>query len=371
MRNKAILLVFPVLAVSLLVACSAVFANDSDTMSGQEVLQTEVAQTFVSSSQSDSESAEGVVLSSQEQAHYVSDASNQPSDSEPVTITSPIVPNDSYFDKQWAFDRIQALEAWQVTSGNQDVIIAVLDTGIDQTHIDLAGQVIASINFTQSPTVDDIGGHGTHIAGIIGAIANNGAGIAGLAYNCSLMNVKVADDRGFVDAEAVAEGIIWAVDNGAKVINMSLTLTEPTQALEDAVDYAWSKGAILVAAAGNIGNSTPMYPAYYANCLAVTATNSDDLLAPLANHGDWVDVAAPGANIYSTLPDNSYDYKTGTSMATAYVASLAGLLFSVVSDANGDGLLNDEVRYIIESSCDEIGTLDVIKGRINAFEAAH
>jgi len=344
MRNKAIIWILPLLAALLLVACSGAFAGNSDTMIGQEVLQTEVTQALVSTSQSVSE---------------------------PVSITSSTVLNDSYFDEQWAFGKIQALEAWSVTSGSQEVIIAVLDTGIDQTHIDLAGKVIASINFTQSPTVDDIDGHGTHIAGIIGAIANNGVGIAGLAYNCSLMNVKVADDKGFVDAEAVAEGIVWAVDNGAKVINMSLTLTEPTQALEDAVDYAWSKGAILIAAAGNNGSSTPMYPAYYANCLAVTAINSDGLLAPLANHGDWVDVAAPGANIYSTLPDNSYDYKTGTSMATSYVASLAGLLFCVVSDVNGDGLLNDEVRYIIENSCDEIGTLDVTNGYINAFRAVH
>ena len=182
--------------------------------------------------------------------------------------------------------RFKPLEHGRLPQVSQDVLIAILDTGIDKTHIDLAGQVIASVNFTQSPTVDDIDGHGTHIAGIIGAIANNGAGIAGLAYNCSLMNVKVADDRGFVDAEVVAEGIVWAVDNGAKVINMSLTLTEPTQALEDAVDYAWSKGAILVAAAGNNGSLTPMYPAYYANCLAVTATNSNDLLALLSNYGD-------------------------------------------------------------------------------------
>ena len=342
MRKKAIILILPMLVALLLVACSGAFAGNSDTMIVQEVLQTEDTQSLVLPSQSVSE---------------------------PVSITPSIVPNDSYFDEQWAFGRIQALEAWQITSGSQEVIIAVLDTGIDQTHIDLAGKVIASINFTQSPTVDDIDSHGTHVAGIIGAIADNGVGIAGLAYNCSLMNVKVADDKGFVDTKSVAEGIVWAVDNGAKVINMSLTLTEPTQALEDAVDYAWSKGVILVAAAGNNGSSTPMYPANYANCLAVTAINSNGLLAPLANHGDWVDVAAPGANIYSTVPDNGYDYKTGTSMATPYVASLAGLLLCVVSDANGNGLLNDEVRYIIENSCDEIGTLDVTNGCINAFRA--
>ena len=280
-----------------------------------------------------------------------------------------IAPNDENLDKQWALTKIQASDAWQITSGNQDILIAVLDTGIDQTHIDLAGKVVANINFTQSPTVGDVNGHGTHIAGIIGAIANNSEGIAGLAYSCSLMNVKVASDIGFCDAEAVAKGIIWAVDNGAKVINLSLTFAEPNQALEDAVNYAWRKGAILVCAVGNDGESTPMYPAAYANCLAVTSTNSDDLLGQLANHGDWVDLAAPGVNIYSTLPDNSFGYKSGTSMATAYVSGVAGLLFGMVSDTNGNGLLNDEVRNTIESSCDETGTLDVAEGRINALSA--
>ena len=124
-----------------------------------------------------------------------------------------------------------------------------------------------------------------------------------------------------------------------------------------------------MAAAGNDGGSTPVYPAYYANSLAVTATNSNDLLVQLAKHGDWVDVAAPGANIYSTLSDNEYGYMSGTSMATAYVAGLAALLFTVVTDVNGNGRINDEVRDAIESNSDEIGGLDVGYGRINALRA--
>ncbi len=195
------------------------------------------------------------------------------------------------------------------------------------------------------------------------------SGIAGVVPNCRLVNVKVADDDGIFNSSTVAKGIIWAVNNGAKVINMSFTFPKPAQALEDAVDYAWSKGAIIVAAAGNDGGSTPMYPAYYANCLAVTATDSNDLLVQRAKHGDWVDVAAPGANIYSTLPDNDYGYKSGTSMATAFAAGVAGLLFAVVTDANGNGLLNDEVRHAIETNCDEVELGGLTKGRINILEA--
>ena len=277
--------------------------------------------------------------------------------------------NDSYLDRQWALNKIHALDAWQITTGSRDVLIAVLDTGIDQNHADLAGKVVASINLTASQTADDVNGHGTHIAGIIGATANNGTGIAGVANNASLMNVKVADDAGFTDAAAVARGIIWAVNNGAKVINISLTLIEPNQALEEAVDYAWIKGAVVVAAAGNNGGSAPVYPAYYANSLAVTSTNNEDQLAQLAKCGEWVDIAAPGVNIYSTLPGDSYGYKSGTSMAAAYVSGVAGLLFNVVSDRNGNGRLNDEVRNAIENSA--VGTPGIAHGRIDALKALY
>jgi thermitase len=208
---------------------------------------------------------------------------------------------------------------------------------------------VAEVNLTDSPTPSDAYGHGTHIAGIIAASGNNGIGIAGVAPQCRLMNVKVADDKGRCQASAVAEGIIWAVDNGANVINISIELREPSAELEDAVNYAWSQGAVIIAAAGNDGSQSPVYPAYYENCLAVAATKQDGTLAPLSNHGDWVDAAAPGFNIYSTLPQNGYGYKTGTSFATAYVSGLAALLFNVVSDSNGDGRLNDEVRAAIEA----------------------
>jgi len=311
---------------------------------------------------------EDAVLSGQQQTHYEVGTLNQ-SDPELASITSSIVPNDTHVDKQWALRKIQALDAWQVTSDSQDILIAVLDTGIDQAHIDLAGKVTANVNFTESPTFDDVHGHGTHVAGIIGAIANNSTGIAGLAYNCSLMNVKVTDDRGSCDALAVAEGIVWAVNNGANVINISLEIREPSLELEEAVNYAWSQGSLIVVAAGNDGSESPAYPAYYENCIAVAATNQDDHLAPLSNHGDWVDVAAPGWDIYSTLPDNEYGYKSGTSFACPYVSGMAALLFNVVTDTNGNGRLNDEVRAAIEAGCQEIDVTGVGGGRIDVTKA--
>ncbi|MBN1862171.1 MAG: S8 family serine peptidase [Dehalococcoidales bacterium] len=327
MRNKVLKLVFPVLTALLITALSPSSADKVGAVAG-----------------------EGFSGTTSEQSS-----------------AAPAL-NDEFSDKQWALAKIQAFEAWQSAAADSDVLIAVLDTGIDETQEDLAGRVVASVNFTESPTTDDIYGHGTHIAGIIAATANNGTGIAGLS-NSSLLNVKVANDRGLCKASDVAEGIIWAVDNGAEVINLSLAITGSTEALEQAVDYAWENGAILVAAAGNYGSSTPVYPAGYDNCLAVTATNVDDKLAILANHGQWVNIAAPGADIYSTLPDNAYGFKTGTSMATAYVSGLAALLFPLASDSDGDGLVNDEVRSAIEASGDPTEITDIAQGRINAARA--
>jgi thermitase len=291
--------------------------------------------------------------------------------SEPASCESAITSsNDDYSGKQWAIPKTEVPQAWEVTSGKPGVVIAVLDTGIDKGHEDLAGKVIAEVNFTDSQTTDDIYGHGTHVAGIIAAAANNGAGIAGVAYDCRLMNVKVADDYGMFYGSVAARGVRWAVEHGADVINMSLFGMQPSPSLEEAINYAWSRGVVVVAAAGNGIGMKLAYPAYYSNCLAVVATDENDCVASWSSHGDWVDVAAPGVNIYSTLPDNQYDNKSGTSMAAAHVSGLAGLLFALESDRNGDGFVNDEVRAAIEAGCDLVDSDIVgIKGRINAFHS--
>jgi thermitase len=180
--------------------------------------------------------------------------------------------------------------------------------------------------------------------------------------------VKVADDNGKCDPSVVARGIVWAVDHGAKIINLSLAMGASAR-LEEAVDYAWSRGAILIAAAGNKGTVEPSYPAYYENCLAVAGTNQNNSLALLSSYGDWVDVAAPGFNIYSELPQNQYGYKTGTSAAGAHVSGVAALVYSVAEDSNGNGAVNDEVRWAIEDSCTPTGVDGMGQGLVNAFQA--
>jgi len=257
---------------------------------------------------------------------------------------------DPYLDWQWALEQLQVtILSWPETD-NDGVLVAVLDTGVDSDHEDLEGRVVISINFTSSPTAVDISGHGTHVAGIIAANSNNCTGIAGIAPASWIMSVKVADDGGRTEAKVMADGIRWAVDKGARVINVSAEFFEPSPDMEEAINYAWEQGALVIAAAGNRGSQLPVYPAYYENSLAVSASSPDGTLAPLSNYGDWVDVVAPGFEIYSTLPDNSYGYKSGTSFAAACVSGLAARLFPVTTDSNGNGRVNDEVRAAIEGS---------------------
>jgi len=278
-------------------------------------------------------------------------------------------PDDPEFVNQWGMVKIQSPQAWDVTTGSSSINIAILDTGVDLDHPDLVSKIINSVDFSNSGTVDDVYGHGTHVAGIAAAMTNNGIGVTGLSYRCAIMNVKVLDNNGMGAYSWIISGIIWAADNGARIINLSLGAAYASSGLEDAVSYAWSKGAVIVAAAGNNGDTTPMYPAYYTNCIAVAATDANDATASWSNYGDWVDVAAPGVSIYSTLKDNSYGYLSGTSMASPHVAGLAALLFTMVGDSNGDGFLNDEVRARVETTCDDIGVSGIGSGRINAYRA--
>ena len=272
-------------------------------------------------------------------------------DSVVATPSEVLTFNDPYWHRQWSLSQNQIQELWSTTNGGSGILVAILDTGIDQDHEDLLGQVVFEGNLTNSPTPTDVYGHGTPIAGIIAAHSNNGVGIAGVAPECQLINIKVADDRGRCDASRIAEGIIYAVDKGANVINVSIELGEPSLELEEAINYAWGQGVVIIAAAGNSGTQSPVYPAGYENCLAVAAIRQDNTLAPLSNYGDWVGVAAPGFSIFSTLPDDGYGYKSGTSFASAYVSGLAALLFGVVTDTNDNGRLNDEVRAALEELC--------------------
>ncbi|MFP5371060.1 MAG: S8 family serine peptidase, partial [Actinomycetes bacterium] len=202
--------------------------------------------------------------------------------------------------------------------------IAIVDSGIRAKHPDLNAKVAAQYDFGNRDRVaEDTVGHGTHVAGIAAA-----SGGVGTCPGCSILAAKVTGDEGVTYDSAVAEGIVWSADNSADAINVSLVSPGYSRVLERAVEYAWNGGALVISAAGNEATETPMYPAAYGTAVAVAATDRDDAATDFSSRGDWVDVAAPGRQILSLIPGGGYAYLDGTSMASAYVSGLAGLLSS-------------------------------------------
>ncbi|MCS7300633.1 MAG: S8 family serine peptidase [Fimbriimonadales bacterium] len=296
-------------------------------------------------------------------------------------------PNDPRFSQQYGLTRIQAHLAWDIWQPQRTVYIAILDTGIDSNHPDLAnkmrrhsnGAVYGYNTLNNTTNALDDNGHGTHCAGIAAAEINNGVGIAGVAaWNPALSNsnnfvqlmpVKVLSASGSGSLAAVANGITWAADNGAQILSLSLGSGAGAQQLQDAVTYAWTRGCLIVVAAGNSGSSSPQYPAYYTNCIAVAATDSSDRLASFSQYGSWVDIAAPGVGILSTIPNNSYASYDGTSMACPHVAGAAAVLWS-----HNPSLTNAQLRSALETNVDPYQTsggrtLAPNAGRLNVYRA--
>lgn len=312
-----------------------------------------------------------------------------------------IVPSDPHWGNQWAPAKIGAPAAWEITTGSSEIIIAVLDTGVKLDHPDLAakiwtnpGEIPANgLDDDLNGKVDDVhgwhfyhrcsgsvclpfedndlrddSGHGTHVAGIAAAETDNELGIAGISWGAQLMPVKVLDEYGDGWYSDVVAGIVYATDNGADIINLSLGGKESSRALQDAVDYSHAEGVLLIAATGNSGGAV-LYPAACDHVLAVGATDVNDLRPGFSNHGPGIDVAAPGVAIYSTWPWlDGYWRKSGTSMAAPHVAGLAALIWSVRPD-----LTNDEVAQAISQTAIDLGTAGWDEfhgwGRIDAHRA--
>ncbi len=309
-----------------------------------------------------------------------------------------IATNDTFFRYQYALQNtgqeigipgsprgreradIKAVSAWIETKGDPDTVIAIIDTGIDFEHPDIKDKIVSPgrdiVNGDDDPTDDN--GHGTHVAGIAAASTNNDEGIAGVAWSCRVLPVKSMDEEGSGFYSWIIEGIEWAVDNGADVINMSLGGDVPAEALEDAVRYAFQNGVVVVAAAGNDSDSVLFPAAYDDYCLAVAATDYDDLRPDWSNFGPEVDVAAPGERIISLVPawffgpeSFPYAYGTGTSASTPHVAGLAALIKSIKP-----WLTPGEIMNIIRYSADDVNSTDypgvdefIGYGRINMEKA--
>ncbi|MBC7258550.1 MAG: S8 family serine peptidase [Chloroflexi bacterium] len=273
-------------------------------------------------------------------------------------VQAAATPDDAQFGAQWALTKIRAPEAWDIFTGSPEVVIAVLDTGADLNHPDLQGNLWQNFGEIPDNGVDDDGngyvddrwgwdvihhdglpmddhGHGTHVAGIIGARGNNGIGVAGVLWRCRLIPVKVLGSSGSGDYAGVADGVYYAAKNGARVVNMSFAGSDYSQLLQDVInDVARRYDVVFVAAAGNCasggtgcGSVNPiMYPAAMENVVSVAATDSADQRGAFSEYNAFVDLAAPGVSIYNTTRGGSYGNKSGTSMASPHVAGLAGLI---------------------------------------------
>jgi thermitase len=243
--------------------------------------------------------------------------------------TATEMPNDPLFSSQWGALQINSPESWNVSSGSPDVLVAMLDTGVDATHPDLEGQLVPGYDFVNDDDdPSDDHGHGTAMTGIVAAKANNLIGLAGIASASKVLPVKVLDADGTGLYSTIATGIIYAVDHGARVINLSLAGPSFSAVLQSAVDYARAHDVIVVAAAGNDGQNTPMYPAALGGVVAVAATDQNERSAYFSNYGAWVSLSAPGVSITTTARGANYASSTGTSPATALTSGAFALLLA-------------------------------------------
>ncbi len=255
---------------------------------------------------------------------------------EQAATAAPAAPNDPLWATSWSLAKVNAPAAWKLTSGTSETIVAVLDTGVDLSHPDLAGAFVPGYDFVNGdddPTDDH--GHGTMVAGVIAARSNNRIGGAGACSRCSVMPVKVIAGNGSGDAADVAAGISWAAEHGARVINLSFVLSGHDEAVAQAIASARDRGAIVVAAAGNAGSSDMTFPAGLPGVVGVTGTDDSDARYGWASYGSWVRLAAPGCS-QSTAPAGGYGDFCGTSSSAAFVSGLAGLARSFASAAAAD-----------------------------------
>ncbi len=326
--------------------------------------------------------------------------------------TNDVTPNDSLLSRQYWVNRIGAKKAWALSHGHPSVLIGLVDSGIDDLHPDLENQIWHNAgetgedfaghdkrfngidddgngfiddwrgwDFVDAPGIFDGGdhvdpdndptdelGHGTAVAGVLAAEANNGAGVAGLAFGCKIMNLRAGGASGFLQEDDAAQAIVYGVMNGARVLNLSFGDAAYLPLLHDAIRFAHDQGCVIVASAGNNSSPAPHYPSGFDEVVAVSATDADDFKASFSNYGTSVDVCAPGVDIWSCVSGGGYAPVSGTSFAAPLVSGLAALIWSRQAS-----FTHEQVRSILQSSAEDIGDTGwepyYGSGRIDAFRA--
>ncbi len=278
-------------------------------------------------------------------------------------------PNDPNFVSQWHLNKIQAPNAWNITTGSPSITIALADSGVDPTHEDLASKLVPGWSFlTGTANTADVLGHGTETAGSAAAATNNGVGVAAAGWSNTIMPLQVADSTGYASYSNMASAITYAADHGVRIVNLSLAGSSSSSTLESAVSYAWNKGTVVFASAGNYSTSTPYYPAACTNAVAVSATTASDTLSSYSNYGSWIVISAPGDSILTPLNGGGYGYLSGTSFSSPIAASVAALVLSVRPSLSASALVS-----LLEQNTDDLGAPGFDPyfgwGRVNAYKA--
>lgn len=281
--------------------------------------------------------------------------------------TPGLVPDDPKYPSQWHLPTIMAPQAWGHLDGEPRITIAIIDSGLDGSHPDLAPNLVPGYNFyDNNPDTTDVTGHGTKVAGAAAALTGNGLGVASPAYEALIMPVRVGSPEGTATTTAIAKGLTWAADHGARVLNLSWSGVAGSSTITAAAQYAQSQGGVVVAAAGNSGTEIALADNPY--MISVSATDSGDKLASFSSRGPYVDLAAPGVSILTTLRGGGYGSVSGTSFSSPITAGVVAAMLSVNPE-----LTPEEVEAILEATADDLGPAGYDPafghGRVNAGAA--
>jgi len=283
-----------------------------------------------------------------------------------VLAPAQVTPNDPFYStSEWHLPKISAPAAWATTTGNGSVVVAVLDSGVDAAHPELASKLVSGwdVYYNTADTSDE-NGHGTQVAGVLAAASNNGAGVASVAWNCSIMPVRVTNGSGTTTYSAIAAGLTWAADHGARIANGSFEATD-SSTVKSAAQYFQSKGGVVVMSAGNSGQTSTSPDNPYV--LTVSASDQNDVIYPFSNRGSNVDLSAPGT-VYTTARGGDYTQAQGTSFSAPIVAGVAALVLSANPQLTGA-----QVQDVVKRSADDFGATgwDGLYGwgRVNASRA--